>query len=397
MKKIGFVIPWFGLEIPGGAEAELRGLTKHMKAAGIDLEILSTCVKEFTSDWNENYHKPGETIENDIIVRRFKVKERNAELFHSVNIKLMRGQLPLTRQEEAVFIEEMINSPALYDYIRKNAEEYSIFVFIPYMFGTTYYGIQSCPEKSVLIPCFHEESYVYLDIFKKLFPKIAGMIFHAQPEAELASRIYDLGQVQHAVLGEGVDTGISYDKARFRQKYHIEEPFILYAGRKDVGKNIYELIYHFAEYKLRNRNNLKLVLIGGGNVLIPPEIKEDVIDLGFVDLQDKFDAYAAAHLLCQPSKNESFSLVLMESWLCERPALVHAECSVTKHFVKDAGAGLYYGSYFEFEGAVNYLLKNKAISEQMGIAGREYVRKNFAWDVIVQKYASFFKMLAGEK
>ena len=30
MKKLGFVIPWFGEKIPGGAEMELRGLTAHM-------------------------------------------------------------------------------------------------------------------------------------------------------------------------------------------------------------------------------------------------------------------------------------------------------------------------------------------------------------------------------
>ena len=47
-----------------------------------------------------------------------------------------------------------------------------------------------------------------------------------------------------------------------------------------------------------------------------------LIDLGFVPIQDKYDAYAAAELLCQPSKHESFSYVIMESWLCERPVLV---------------------------------------------------------------------------
>ena len=31
MKKLGFVIPWFGEKIPGGAEMELRGLTAHMR------------------------------------------------------------------------------------------------------------------------------------------------------------------------------------------------------------------------------------------------------------------------------------------------------------------------------------------------------------------------------
>ena len=55
-------------------------------------------------------------------------------------------------------------------------------------------------------------------------------------------------------------------------------------------------------------------------------------DLGFVDIQDKYDITAAATLLCQPSKNESFSIVIMESSLCGRPVLVHEACEVTKHF-----------------------------------------------------------------
>ena len=43
---------------------------------------------------------------------------------------------------------------------------------------------------------------------------------------------------------------------------------------------------------------------------------------------------AAASLLCQPSHNESFSLVIMESWLCGRPVLVSSQCAVTKDFAK---------------------------------------------------------------
>ena len=52
MKKIGFVTPWYGENISGGAEAALRDITGHLFAAGMEVEILSTCVKEFHSNWN---------------------------------------------------------------------------------------------------------------------------------------------------------------------------------------------------------------------------------------------------------------------------------------------------------------------------------------------------------
>ncbi|MSS64502.1 glycosyltransferase family 4 protein [Velocimicrobium porci] len=390
MKKIGFVIPWFGMDIPGGAESLVRDLALHLTEKNIDLEILTTCVKAFNTDWNFNYHKEGVTIENGIQVRRFKVKKRAAAKFDMVNYKLMNNQLPLSTEEEQIFVEEMINSTDLYHFIEENKEEYSVFVFIPYMFGTTYYGMQICPEKTVVIPCFHDESYLYLDIFKKPFSNVKGMIFLSSPEYEIAKKVYNLENVSTKVLGTGVYTDLKYSIERFQKKYNILDPFILYAGRKDKGKNVHILLKYFSEYKQRNKTSLKLVLIGGGDIEIPSSIKEDVHDLGFVSTQDKYDAYSASTLLCQPSSNESFSLVIMESWLCNRPILVNSECAVTKNFVQESNGGLYFANYFEFEGAVKYIETHKQEADIMGKQGRNYVMNNFAWDVIVDKYIKFF-------
>ena len=154
MQKIGFVIPWFGENIPGGAEMELREVTAHLQQAGMEVEILTTCVKEFTADWNENYYAAGTAVVGNITVRRFPVRRRDTAAFDRVNRKLMDGK-QISPKEEQIFVEEMVNSPQLYEYMRDTADEYGLFVFIPYMFGTTYYGMQVCPEKSVLIPCFH--------------------------------------------------------------------------------------------------------------------------------------------------------------------------------------------------------------------------------------------------
>ena len=39
MKKIGFVTPWFGMDIQGGAEAELRELVLHLKDTDLEFEV----------------------------------------------------------------------------------------------------------------------------------------------------------------------------------------------------------------------------------------------------------------------------------------------------------------------------------------------------------------------
>ena len=390
--KLGFVTPWYGDNIPGGAEAELRGIVKHLKGTEAEAEVLTTCVEKFGSDWNKNLHKPGVTEEGGVTVRRFQVRKRDTSAFDKVNYKLMKG-MRLTADEEQIFVDEMINSDDLYTYIDEHKDEYDLFVYIPYMFGTTYNGIAVCPDKSVLIPCLHDESYMYISLFKALFPELAGMIFLSDPEKELAEKVYDLSNVDYQTLGAGVNTEFESDAERFRNKYGIKDKFILYAGRKDPGKGVDVLVRFFAQYKERNDNDLKLVLIGGGSIDIPKSVKDDVIDLGFVDVQDKYDAYAAATLLCQPSFYESFSIVIMESWLAKRPVIVNGKCEVTKNFASKSNGGLWFTNYAEFEGTVDYILEHEDIADKMGENGRKFVMENFAWDVITKRFIDFFKEL----
>lgn len=392
MKKIAFVIPWYAENIPGGAEMETREVTKHLHEAGMDVEILTTCVREFVSDWNEDYYPEGTEIIQGIPVRRFKVRKRNTQAFDEINLKLMNHIQP-SAQEEEIFIREMVNSPDLYAYISAHQAEYTAFVYIPYMFGTTYYGIAACPEKAVMIPCFHDEAYLYMQIYRKLYAQVAGMIFNARPEMELTERVYDTSRIEKTVMGIGMDVDLQTNPEDFRKKFRISEKFILYAGRKDMGKNVHTLLNYFGEFKKRNPSDLKLILIGGGEIHIPESAVKDTIDLGFVDIQDKYNAYGAAELLCQPSKNESFSLVIMESWLCHRPVLVHDNCAVTRNFVQESNGGLYFQDYFEFEGCLHYFLTHQENAHLMGENGRNYVLEHFDWKVITEKYRTFFEKI----
>lgn len=388
MKKIGFVTPWYGESIGGGAEAELRGVVHHLKDAGVDLEVLTTCVRSFSDDWSENNHPAGLTEEAGIPVRRFPVRKRDTAAFDAVNAKLMEGR-PVSAEEEETFCREMINSPELYDYIRENDDRYGLYVFIPYMFGTTYYGCRIRPGKSVLIPCLHDESYAYMNCFRKVLPQAAGMIFNAEPERKLAEKLYGVCGESFVTFGIGMETGWQADPERFRRKFGIDSPFILYAGRKEAGKRVDLLVSWFDECQRRNGSDLRLVLIGGGRMDLPEN--DRITDLGFVDIQDKYDAYGAAELFCNPSEMESFSLVVMESWLAGTPVLVNGKCAVTRDFVRQANGGLYFGNYPEFEACVRRLTGRREEAFRMGQNGRRYVLEHFDWKVIVEKYLAYFQ------
>lgn len=393
MKRIAFVIPWYGEDIPGGAEAELRGLAHHLLDAGVDLEVLTTCAREFRSDWGADAHRPGKSVCAGVPVRRFPVRKRDKAAFDEVLAKLLGGRM-ITLREEETYLRETVNSPELCEYIRGHRDEYALFVFIPYLYGTTYYGVQQCFEKAVMIPCLHDECYAGMRLFAQVFPRVRGMIFLSDPERELAERLYGVRGKAFATLGGGLNADFSADAGRFREKYGVGGPFVLYAGRKDAGKRVDELIRYFVRYKQSRPSDLRLVLLGGGRIELP---SEEILDLGFVPAQDKYDAYAAARAFCNPSQMESFSIVIMESWMAGTPVLVNGHCEVTTDFVKKAGGGLYYTCYGQFAAALDYLLEHEDTARRMGASGRAFVRENFAWDVIVDRYTRYFEALASGK
>ena len=380
--RISFVIPWYGTTIPGGAEAECRRTAEQLARAGADVEVLTTCVREFLSDWSINHHRPGTEQIQGVRVTRFPVRPRDTAAFDAVNWKLM-NRLPVSPDEEQVFITENIRSDALCQHLSQDGADRS-FLFIPYMFGTTYWGLQARPHQSWLIPCLHNESYAYLDIFKPVFRACLGLLLLSPAERALAQSIYGLPPERLHLTGGGVDSGVGADGERFRRRYKINAPFLLYVGRRDPAKNIPLLLDYFTRLVEQTRPGLKLVLIGTGELPpLAPGLADDIIDLGFISPQDKHDAYAAAVALCQPSLNESFSLVIMEAWLAGTPVIVHTDCAVTREHCQRSNGGLYFADFEEFRGCTEFLLSEPGTARRMGELGGEYVRANYTWDLVL--------------
>lgn len=393
--KLAFVLPWYGQEIPGGAEAEAHRTIKHLAAAGYTVEVFTTCIKDFFADWHKNHHRPGSRTENGILVHRYPVGPRNKAKFDLLNQKII-GRIPLTPQETADFADNFINAPDLLAAIYKNRNNY-LFFFIPYLFPTTYYGLPLVPQNSVLIPCLHNEGYAFTPLMRRTMPLAGAMVYHTESERRLAQSIYDLPDTQiQTVLGEGVDAFEPGDGQAFKQKFGIDGPYILYAGRKSHEKNVWQLMTYWNEYILNGGryDRLKLIFIGPGSVEIPPLMKDNTLDLGYVSALDKRNAFAGASVFVQPSLNESFSLVLMDAWQAGKPVLVNGFSDVLVEHVQRAQGGLYYGSHEEFVAMVDWLLDHVEEAAQMGQNGRKYVQDNYMWEQIIPKYEALIAQMA---
>lgn len=399
LPPVAFVTPWYGPDIPGGMEAETRRTAEHLAAAGLRVEVLTTCIRDFYADWGKNAHRPGATVHNGVTVRRFAVRRRKRAAFDAVNARLMAGR-SVTPAEEQTYIREMFACPDLFDYLQRRNDD-TLLIFIPYMFATTVMGVPIWPQRAIVIPCLHDEAYARMAVYRRVLPQARALLLHTYAERDLAERLLGPAGAQlRLVVGEGVDGDWSADGAadregaRFRHDYNLAGPLVLYVGRREPGKNTPLLLRHWARYVAERQSAATLLLVGPGDVgPLPAQTR----DLGFVPRQTKYDALAAADCFVLPSVNESFSIAIMESWLAGTPVLVNGACAVTKEHVLRSNGGLYFDNYAEFAAALDRLLADRPLAQRLGEQGRRYVRANYRWPTIVERYIDLLTVVASQE
>ncbi|MBI3456856.1 MAG: glycosyltransferase family 4 protein [Candidatus Rokubacteria bacterium] len=382
--RVAFVVPRYGDGVVGGAETLTRGLAEHLTATGTPVEVLTTCARDHLT-WT-NAMRPGVSSEHGVTVRRFPVKARNERRFGWLqNRILMGGRLDI--EDELTWAEESVSSPDLYGHLVRHRRDHDVVCFAPYLFGTTLWGVQLVPERAALIPCLHDEPFAHLDVVRAAFAACRGFIFNSPPEAALAQELYGIGDRPSGVVGLGFDLPPPVDPQtidRFRRRHRLEDPLLLYLGRKETGKNVPLLIEYVRRYRETHRRPVTLVLAGEGPVTVLPG-SEGVRDLGYLGGAEKAAAYAAASVVCQPSLNESFSIVLMEAWLARTPVLVHASCPVTTYHLLRSGGGLAFGDFYEFAEALTGLLDDAPLRRTLGAQGRAYVAAEYAWPMVTAR------------
>ncbi|MBE6853421.1 MAG: glycosyltransferase family 4 protein [Ruminococcus sp.] len=388
MKRIAFVNQRYGTEVNGGSEYYTRLMAERL-ADRYEVEVLTTRALDYVT-W-ENYYENDTEIINGVLVRRFKTDKKRAADFNAYNEKYLSCLAKTggdTAKEKIWFEKQGPVSSEFMEYIRSNSDKYDVFIFVTYLYYLTVMGLPEVSGKAILIPTAHEEPYIHFRCYRDFFRLPSGFIFLTDEEKELVHGLFDNADISWDVMGTGVDVPAKIDPESFKKRHGLDR-YIIYVGRIDEGKNCPLLFRYFSEYKKRTGDDLKLVLMGKPVCDIPES--EDIISLGFVSEQEKFDGIAGAQMLVLPSRFESLSISVLEAMSLGVPVLVNGMCDVLKgHCIKSNG-GLYYMNYFEFEGCLGYIRKNPRDLLAMGDNAEEYIEKNYRWDVITDRFSAFIE------
>lgn len=188
-------------------------------------------------------------------------------------------------------------------------------------------------------------------------------------------------------------------RGRFRASYPEigDHPYVLFMSRLHHKKGLDILALAFQELRASVRD-VQLVVIGPDQGALAPfqkqvsalGIAEHVHILGGIYGRQKIEALRDASVYCLPSRQEGFSVAILEAMACGVPCVVTTGCNFPE--VARAGAGLIVElDPKRIAEALQTVLEDQAASAMMGRRARTLVLENYTWKKIAEQMLSVYQ------
>lgn len=372
-RRLAVVTPRYGSGFVGGAETSLRTLAESLHRAGHNVTVFTTCAGN------------GKTADNDVpersatserfAVHRFRTDVIDPDRYARAADAIRRSDGKVDADEQYAFLENSLRSSRLLDALRAHGPFDSIFVG-PYLLGLTYDVAREFPDRTVLLPCFHDEPFARLALLRETYESAAGVLYHSAEERRFAEGELGLNHPNAHLLGGLLDVAAPGDENRGRVQVGGGRRYVLYCGRYHSEKGLPELFDFAARYAAAHPERFTFAFAGRGELTIPPE--PWARDLGYVDDQTRRDLMAGADALVLLSPNESLSLATLEGLSQGTPAIVRGGNAVLQGHVARGRCGRGVDGYEPFAAALDDLWERPESWQELGENGRQYVRREFA-------------------
>jgi glycosyltransferase involved in cell wall biosynthesis len=378
---VAFVVPRFGAGVVGGAESVCAEAAAGLAGRGWEIEVLTTCAVDHYT-W-ANDLPAGVSRAGGVTVRRWEAVHAPSPVGLRAQQRIDCGQVP-DYDSQISWLSSRFQVPGLFQHLLHHGVRYQAVVFAPYLFWTSTVCLPLVAERAVSMPCLHDEVYAHLDVVRPVLSDPAAVWFLSGPEHQLAHRLGPVAP-RHAEVGAGVSVPAGYDPQAFRRRHRLGRPFVLYAGRRERDKGWPWLVETFGEALERSGADFDLVTVGVGQPDVPVHLAGRVLDLGWLPDHELPDAFAAAAAYVQPSRMESFSRTVMESWLAGTPVLAWDRSPVVVWHCQRSGGGRTFSDAADLAMCLKWLETSPGEAAHMAVHGREYVLRQYTWPAVLDR------------
>jgi glycosyltransferase involved in cell wall biosynthesis len=198
------------------------------------------------------------------------------------------------------------------------------------------------------------------------------------------------------------------ERDRTLARYQIHDPFVLYAGRIQIHKNVPRLIEAFGVVKAELENhprykNLRLIVIGD-ELSNFPEVRHAVMRtriqhwvrfLGFVPIETLRVFYESAVAFLFPSLHEGFGLPPLEA-MAQGTPVVTSSVSALPEAVGNAAVLVNPENVFDIARGLRQVLLDDEFREELRRRGYEQV-KRFSWDRSAEKVLQVYRRVTSQQ
>lgn len=195
-----------------------------------------------------------------------------------------------------------------------------------------------------------------------------------------------------------VPNGVDFEKIqKIRAEDILKHPAILFVGGLGKVKGI-DVLLNAVPIIQKEIQNLHVYIAGSGaeegklkKLVKALNIEENVKFLGFISGEEKYAYYKSADIYVQPSRYETFGVVLLEAMACGKPVIASRVGGIP-FVVEDGKTGLLFESenIEELAEKVILLLRDEELRVKMGEAGRERARE-FTWERSAEMTVEVYK------
>ena len=421
--KVAFVTARYGAEIAHGPEHACRLMAEQLSVRH-DVEVLTTCARN-DQTWKNECQEGADRVRG-VLVRHFAASgTHDPQAVRSLTDRLLTT--PHTLGEEMEWVRRVgPSSPGLVDFVKRNHRNYDALVFYSWRHATTVQALSIAPERSILFPWLLPDPALRLGIAQETLGAAAGIGFFSSSERRLL-RLYTRTPPSHdEMVGIGIETpaqqtyprltdtvdsepdqeeeevaeaatdlGVTYLSGRgipFRRRHRLHGRFVLHGGRVEPNNGCEELIEHFAAYA-RQDVETSLVLMGVKMMNVPDERFLHLA--GVLPDRERMVAFEAADVTVAPEADDLMATPVLESFAVGTPVLASAMNPAAVEHSRRANAGLYYANGAEFVEALRVLMSNDRLRATLGRNGRNYVRQQYRWDVVLGRFERLVNKIKG--
>jgi glycosyltransferase involved in cell wall biosynthesis len=197
---------------------------------------------------------------------------------------------------------------------------------------------------------------------------------------------YKLWEIPNGLNVGKIKREIDPGSVKKRYDIHPYRPVVLFTGRMAYQKGPDLLVE--AAAKVLKKKNAQFVLIGEGEMRAHCENQAQKLGignscnfLGYAPDTTVIDWFNACDLVCVPSRNEPFGIVVLEAWDAKKPVVASDAVALVENFRTGIVS---YKEPSSIAWGLNYVLEGLG-RNRMGEKGNDLLKQRYNWKTIAEK------------